>query len=55
VSYIVWHPGTGTIVSAEESVLVEVSQLPADFDELEDYLETYGAPSYKITPGKELL
>lgn len=55
MSYIVYHPDTGTIVAADDAVLVNVDDLPADYDEWEEYLEVYGAPVYKIIKGKELL
>jgi hypothetical protein len=39
-NYIIYHPGTGTIVAAADSVLVNVDQLPPAFDDWEEYLAT---------------
>lgn len=58
MSYIVWHPGSGTIISADEACLVDIDSLPGDpcdIDEWEDYLNTYGATVYAVAKGKELL
>lgn len=55
MSYVVWHPGTGTIVYADDACLVDIDDLPECVDDWEDYLETYGSSIYKITPGKEML
>lgn len=35
---IIYHPGTGTILDPSEAVLVDISQLPDNPDEWEDYL-----------------
>jgi len=56
VSYIVWHPGTNTIIDSEESYLVDTSLLPENFDEWEDYLsQKPWITAYRIVRGKEVL
>jgi len=36
MSEVVWHPGTGTFMSMDECVIVEV---PDNIDDVEQYLE----------------
>lgn len=56
MSYIVWHPDTGTIIDCEESYLVDTSLLPEDFDEWEDYLsQNPRITAYRIVRGKEVV
>ena len=38
MSYIVYHPDTGTIMAADDSCLVDIDDLPPDFDDWEEYL-----------------
>lgn len=38
IEYVVYHPGTGTILRAEEVYLFEVNELPADVDEWEEFM-----------------
>lgn len=55
--FVIFHPGTGTFVSADESYLIRVDDLPAEFDEWEDYLMDFGhdpVPAWTIKKGKEL-
>lgn len=33
MSYVIYHPGTDTFVSADESYLINVDDLPTDFDD----------------------
>lgn len=55
MSYIVYHPGTGTIVAEEDSYLVPIEELPVDPEEWEAYLASEWFTAYKIVRGKELL
>ena len=50
-NYVVFHPGTGTFVSADESVLINIDDLPVEFDEWEEYLKNFARPS---TPAWQL-
>lgn len=38
MSYIIYHPETGTILRADEAIIVNTRNLPDDFDEWEEYL-----------------
>lgn len=56
--YVIFHPGTGTFVSADESCLILIDDLPADVDYWEEYLSDFDhdpVPAYKIDKGSELL
>jgi len=44
MSYIVYHPETGTILRADEAIIVNTRNLPDDFDEWEEYLAQNVAP-----------
>ena len=55
MSYVIYHPGTGTFVSADDSYLIPVSDLPADFDEWEDYINNLGSyRTFAIEAGVEI-
>lgn len=57
-NYVIFHPDTGTFVSADESVLIRVDDLPAEFDEWEDYMTDFNhnpIAAWTIEKGKELL
>lgn len=49
MSYIVYHPETGTILRADEAIIVNTRNLPDDFDEWEEYLAQNVAP--RCVPG----
>jgi hypothetical protein len=38
MSYIVYHPDTGTIVAAEEAIIINTKHLPECYDDWEYYL-----------------
>lgn len=54
MSYVIYHPGTGTFVAAEDSVLIRVEDMPLDFDEWEDYMSWSGVRTFSIEKGNEL-
>jgi hypothetical protein len=53
-TYVIYHPGTGTFVAADDSVLIKVEDLPQDFDEWEDYMSWSGVRTYAIEVGSEI-
>ena len=55
MSYIVYHPDTGTIMAADDSCLVDIDDLPPDFDDWEEYLAENRVAVFEIVKGKELL
>ena len=55
--FVIFHPGTGTFVAADDSVLIRIDDLPAEFDEWEEYLQDFGhnpVPAWTIAKGDEL-
>lgn len=44
MSFIVYHPDTGTIVEAERAIIVNTRSLPADPEEWEEYLRISEVP-----------
>lgn len=56
-NYVIFHPGTGTFVSADESYLISIDDLPEYVDEWEEYLQDFGhnpVPAWTIAKGEEL-
>ncbi len=39
MSYIVYHPGTGTFLDCNESFLMHTDDLPPDFDDWEEFAQ----------------
>lgn len=42
MSYIVYHPGTGTFLDCNESFLMHTDDLPPDFDDWEEFAQNMG-------------
>lgn len=49
-TYVIYHPGTGTFIAADESYLIDVDDLPVDFDEWEPYLNDFSHPPVPSIP-----
>lgn len=46
--FVIYHPGTGTLVAANDAVLIPVNALPDDFDEWEEFLQNNEVPQIEI-------